>query len=198
MRARELDARHDVRVSHHPIGEDQQALVRALARRSPEATEQVLRLYGPMLRGFLAQALEGTADLDDVLQQTLTDVWRKGPTYDPERGALATWLLVIARSRAIDHLRRRVPEPFDPTDLTEIVDAGAERELDALVERWRVAGLLAALPREEARMLALRFYEELSQAEIATRTGIPLGTVKMRMARGLERLRLAMEQERTS
>ena len=62
---------------------------------------QISGLYGSMLRGFLIDALDDRNDVEDVMQQTLTDAWRRGATYDPERGSLATWLLMIARSRAV-------------------------------------------------------------------------------------------------
>ena len=65
-----------------------------------------------------------------------------------------------------------------------------------MVERYRVASLLAGLHPEEAKILRMRFYEDLSQVEIAARTGIPLGTVKMRMARALERMRDRIGAER--
>ena len=87
--------------------------IRALRRDDPRAVELVSDAYGPLLRGFLAEALDDRDAVQDVLQQTLLEVWRRGHDYDPERASLATWLLVIARSRAIDHLRRRVPEPVD-------------------------------------------------------------------------------------
>ncbi len=125
----------------------------------------------------------------------MIDIWRRGPTYDPERASVTTWLLLIARSRAIDHLRRRVPEPYEPETVATVVDREAQDETAALVERWRVAGLLSALPRQESRLLSLRFYGGLTQAQIAQRTGLPLGTVKMRMVRALERLREAIERE---
>ena len=173
----------------------QRELIAALHRQDPDATERVLRSYGAMLRGFLAEALDDEGAKEDVLQQTLVEVWRRGPDYDPRRASVATWLLMIARSRTIDHLRRRVPEPFDPTAAGDVVDRDTEHTTDALVQRWQIAGLLAALPREESRLLALRFYRGLSQREIAERTGIPLGTVKMRMARALGRLRTMLDDE---
>ena len=120
------------------------------------------------------------------------------PTYDPGRGTLLTWVMTIARSRAIDQLRRRVPEPvggsseasFEPNPEVAV------DEVERLVERYRVAGLLAGLPREERELLRLRFYDDLTQTEIADRTGIPLGTVKMKMVRALGRLRERLEEER--
>ena len=64
-----------------------------------------------------------------------------------------------------------------------------------VIERWRVAHLLKQIPREEAELLRMRFYEDLSQTEIAGRTEIPLGTVKMRMTRALTRLRDLIDEE---
>jgi RNA polymerase sigma-70 factor, ECF subfamily len=157
--------------------------------------ELVSEAYGALLRGFLAEALDDRDAVADVLQQTLLEVWRRGHDYDPKRASLATWLLVIARSRAIDHLRRRVPEPVDADSVAALADRDRPDETGALLERWRMAGMIAALPREEARMLQLRFYDGLTQREIAERTGVPLGTVKMRMVQALERLRLMLDAE---
>ena len=185
-------------VNHPPPSRRGRALILAVQRQQADAIEQVLEVYGGVLRGFLRAALRDPQEVEDVLQQTLADAWRRGPTYDPERSSLATWLVMIARSRVIDHLRRRVPEPHDPGNFVELVDPAAESEIDALTERWRIAGLLAAIPREESHLLALRFYRGLTQREIAERTGLALGTVKTRMTRGLERLRVALEQEEGS
>jgi RNA polymerase sigma-70 factor (ECF subfamily) len=73
----------------------------------------------------------------------------------------------------------------------DVVDS----ETDRLLEQWRMAGLLARLPHEEARLLRLRFYEDLSQSEISEQTGIALGTVKARMVKGLSQLRDLLEAE---
>jgi RNA polymerase sigma-70 factor (ECF subfamily) len=104
-------------------------------------------------------------------------------------------VLTIARSRALDQMRRRVPEPFDPGAVTQALDRDAEDAVDRLLEQWRMAALMSSLPKEESSLLSMRFYDGLSQREIAQRTGIPLGTVKMRMVRALERLRDLIEQD---
>src|ERR1700759_3527787 len=150
---------------------DERRLIRALHRSDPRAVELVSERYGPLLRGFLSETLSDRDAVQDVLQQTLLDVWRRGRDYDPGRASLTTWLLVIARSRAIDHLRRRVPEPVDPDRLPAV--AVGEDETAALLERWRMAGMIAALPHDEAQILRLRFYEGLSQRQIAERIGMP-------------------------
>ena len=150
--------------------------------------------FGRPVLGYLRGALGDPVAAEDVLQQVLLEVWRRGPQYDPERGSLAAWVMTIARSRAIDELRRRRPEPVDPTALDEGALA-EEAEADRLLERWRMAALLGLLPEDEAELLRLRFYDELTQVEIAERTGVALGTVKTRMVRALERLRTLLDEE---
>jgi RNA polymerase sigma-70 factor (ECF subfamily) len=83
------------RISAPPID---RRLVRELRRRDPRAVETIGERYGPLLRGYLAGALGDPSSAEDVLQMTMLDVWRRGPTYDPERASLTTWLLMIARS----------------------------------------------------------------------------------------------------
>ena len=128
------------------------------------------------------------------MQQVFLEVWQRGPDYDPRRGSPLAWVMAIARSRAIDHLRRRIPEPRDPAGAPDERPHG-DFELDELLERWRLAALLGALPAQEADVLRRRFYEGRSQAEIAADTGVPLGTVKSRMVAGLARLREALDRE---
>jgi RNA polymerase sigma-70 factor (ECF subfamily) len=175
---------------------DERRLAQGLRRGDPEALAELHRTYGPLLFGYLRRVLGDTAAAEDVHQEVFLDAWRRGSTYDPERSALGTWLMVIARSRAIDHLRRRVPEPLDPQSpgagVLDAEDPSASPEL--VIERWAMAVLVARLPEEQARILRMRFHEGLSQAEIAERTGIPLGTVKTYMVRGLRRLRELMEE----
>ena len=172
-------------------------LAARLRRGDPDGLAEVHRTYGAMVLGYLRGALRDAGAAEDVHQEVFLEVWRRGPGYDPDRSSLGTWIMLIARSRAIDHLRRRIPEPLDPhaaAGIAEPEDPAASPDL--LVERWAMAVHLARLPGEQARILRMRFHEGLSQREIADRTGIPLGTVKTYMVRGLQRLRELMEEER--
>lgn len=167
-------------------------LAAGLRRGDPQALTGVHEHYGRTVFGYLRHAMPDVATAEDVFQQVMTEVWRRSEQYDAKRASLLTWIMTITRSRAIDELRRRIPEPVDPERLPEV--AGAS-EGDALIERLRVAELLALLRDHERDLLRMRFYEELSQTEIAERTGIPLGTVKTRMVQALERLRELAEAE---
>ncbi len=176
------------------LDDDDARLAAALRRGDEAAAAAVEARYGRILTGFLRDALPDPGTAEEVRQQVLLEVWRRGPTYDPERSSPLTWVLLIARSRAADERRRRRPEPVDPTAVAE-TQGSAGDGFEALLERWRLAALLGRLPEEEAKMLRMRFYEGLSQTEIAARTGIPLGTIKRRMVTGLARLRELIVEE---
>jgi RNA polymerase sigma-70 factor, ECF subfamily len=175
----------------------EQRLAARLAGGEERALKQIEKEYSGLLRGYLQQVLGDRASAEDVLQQVMLEVWQRGKSFDPSRASVSTWVMMIARSRAIDHLRRRVPEPHDPAVTASLVDRVAPQEhiAETLAEQWQMAHLLTQLPREEAQILRMRFHEELSQREIAARTGIPLGTVKTRMVSALARLRVLMERE---
>lgn len=188
---RALGRRRDRR----PGDADEARLAAALAARDPEAITAVSERFGRFLGGFLADALPDRGSAEEVLQQVLVEVWRRGPEYDPSRASLLTWMMTIARSRAIDERRRRRPEPVEPELVAGAVEEPPGTETDELLERWRVAELLTRIPHEEATMLRLRFYEGLAQPEIADRMGMKLGTVKSRMVNALTRLRDLIEEE---
>jgi RNA polymerase sigma-70 factor (ECF subfamily) len=163
----------------------------------PDALTEIYSRFGATVFGFLLRTLRDRQLAEDVQQQVFTEVWRRGPEYDPGRAGLLTWIMTIARSRAIDQLRRRVPEPRDPDVAARTIESGQTRaaETEALAERWRMTHYLGRLPDDERALLRMRFYDELSQSEIAERTGVPLGTVNARMVRGLRRLRELIEAE---
>jgi RNA polymerase sigma-70 factor (ECF subfamily) len=179
------------------VSRAERALADGLRRQDARALRELHETCGRTVLGFLVRTLGDRGAAEDVFQQVFLEVWQRGPSYDPERAAPLTWIMTIARSRAIDHLRRRVPEPRDPAGTIAMLEGKADpgADLDALAEQWRMAALLARLPDEEADLLRRRFYGGASQSEIAEATGTPLGTVKMRMVQGLSRLRDLIDAE---
>ena len=172
-------------------------IVAAMRRRDPRGLHLLYEEYGGTTFGFLVSTLRDHHTAQDVQQQVFLEAWQRSESYDADRAGLLTWLMTIARSRAIDHLRKRIPEPHDPSGAEGLAERhGAEdQRLDDLVNGWQVSHLLQRLPAEESSLLRMRFCDDLSQREIAERTGIPLGTVKMRMAQALERLRAQVDRE---
>jgi RNA polymerase sigma-70 factor (ECF subfamily) len=177
---------------------DERRLAARLRRRDRSVLAELYGTYGRSTFGFLVRVLGDRGAAEDVQQQVFLEAWQRGPGYDPHRASPATWLMTIARSRAIDHLRRRIPEPRDPLTATLLVDAGsgaAPTALDELHDQWWLAAVLGELPEDEAEPLRLRFAHGLTQAEIANALELPLGTVKTRMARALGRLRPVLEEQ---
>lgn len=179
----------------NPPDRQERRLARRLRRGDPDVIADLYAQYGSASYGVLLRTLRDRDDADDVQQQVYAEVWRRAQQYDPERAGLLTWILTIARSRAIDHLRRRVPEPVSSDELVRLAgDGDTVPETELAVDRWRAAELLAVLPDHERELLRLRFYEELSQTEIAARLDLPLGTVKARMVRALRKLRAHIDE----
>ncbi|UGS35426.1 RNA polymerase sigma factor [Capillimicrobium parvum] len=176
---------------------EEHRIAERLRSGDPDALRDAYDRYGRATFGLLLRVLGDRALAEDVQQQVFLEVWQRAGSYDPARSGLLTWIMMIARSRAVDQLRRRIPEPRDPTGETGVLgaEASVEAEVDALAERWYVAALLRRLPEPEADVLRQRFYGGLSQSEIAERGGIALGTVKSRMVSGLRRLRAMLDEE---
>lgn len=175
---------------------EERRLAKGLRRRDPAALEELHALCARATFGLLLRMLRDRAEAEDVFQVVFLQAWEQGDRYDPRRASPLTWVLNIARSRAIDQLRRRIPEPREPAGAIAMLDReGGDAGTDDLLEQWRMAALLERLPTEEAGILRARFHQGLSQSEIAERSGIPLGTVKMRMVQGLDRLRGLIEAE---
>jgi RNA polymerase sigma-70 factor (ECF subfamily) len=171
-----------------------------LRRRDPDAVRALYAEYGPGALALLHNAIRDRGAVEDVYQQVLLEAWQRGRSFDPARASLRTWLATIARSRAIDHLRRRVPEPCDPSgtyaDARQLSTASSE-PVAQLVDRVTLEQLMERLTPEEAEVVRLRWHVGLSQRQISAHTGVPLGTVKSRTASALRRLRVMLEEERT-
>lgn len=167
-----------------------------LRRGDPEAVRALYVEYGPPTLAALSATLGDRNAAEDVFQQVLLEAWLRCASFDPGRASLRTWLATIARSRAIDHLRRRVPEPHDP-QMPVGDDRAAGEPLAAVDDRMLVDDLLRRLARlapAEAEVVRLHFRVGLTQRQIVAHTGMPLGTVKSRLASALRRLRVMLEE----
>ncbi len=164
-------------------------LLRLVAGGDEDAMRTLHAEYGSVMFGVIRRFVQDRSTAEDVFQQVMLEVWQRAESYDERRGPARTWLLTLARSRAIDELRRRRPAPMDPQSLPDVAIEGGE---DDLIAEWEMAHSLDQLPHEERRLLEMRFRLDMTQSEISEHTGMPLGTIKTRMNRGLNRLREMM------
>jgi RNA polymerase sigma-70 factor (ECF subfamily) len=147
----------------------------------------------------LAHRICGTGPAaEDACQDAFLAVWRSASRYDARMGSVRSWLLTVVHHRAIDRVRattRHRAGIAGGQDAAEQVPARDDTELRALerLDGERVRGLVAGLPEEQRRAISLSFYAGYSYSEVAGILGVPLGTVKSRMRRGLEGLRRGLE-----
>jgi len=164
-------------------------LVRELTCGSEDALRELLRRYERPLAGFLYRHTGGR-DVEDLYQETWARVVRQASRFDVER-RFSTWLFQIALNLCRDWHRRRPPEPADPAGLDAEAGPGAERAEAAL----DAAALLALLPEPQREVVTLRYYEDLTEAEVAEVVGCPRGTVKSRLHAALARMAAAVRRE---
>jgi RNA polymerase sigma-70 factor (ECF subfamily) len=160
-----------------------------LAQRDPRGLEEVYELTARACFSVVLGIVRDRGHAEDVQQTVYAEVWRRAGQFDAARGSLLTWVLTIGRSRALDHLRRRTEQPMEGDALAALGGGLEERAYDELFERALVSEALGRIPEQERQLLQMRFWDGLSQSEIAEVTGQPLGTVKSRMTSGLRNLR---------
>jgi RNA polymerase sigma-70 factor (ECF subfamily) len=162
-------------------------LIRRMSGGDRDALAAFYDAYAPLAFGVLRRMLS-PEDASEALQDVFWELWRRAAEYDPGRGTPEAWVTIRARSRGIDRLRslRRRDEMLVPGDVLGEAPANP----DAVTERRdTVRGILGALPAAQREVIELAYFHGLTQTEIATRLGQPLGTVKTRMRLGMERLR---------
>jgi RNA polymerase sigma-70 factor, ECF subfamily len=180
-----------------------QRLMRSFAARDAGAAEVLYRKFAGRIYGLGLVMLGNDAAAQDLVQDTFVKLWRSAERYDRTRGKLETWVLLMARSLAIDAIRRRVLEArtLDHVDRPAEADQGPGPEDRAatldLTDRARHA--MSSLPPEQRAALELAYLGGKTSTEISDLEGIPIGTAKTRIRAALLRLRelLAADIEST-
>lgn len=178
-----------------PLGDlppdvDERGVAEAFRRGDDAALRAAYDRWGALVYSFCRRTLVDPLAAEDAAQETFVAAWRSRERFDPERGSLPGWLMGIARYKALDNQRRlaRAPRPVGDQQVASADDA-VPGELDRLSDRLLLADALERLPERARVMIELAFFEDLTHAQIAERCGVPLGTVKSDIRRGLERLR---------
>lgn len=173
--------------------DEDHACLLALARGDQKALAQLYDRYGGLLMAVGVRILADRREVEDLLHDVFMEVWRQAKTYNPARGSVRAWLALRMRSRALDRVRAAGRSKVVLSDAPEAPDWPAEGSDPAeRVDGRTVRAALAELPDEQRAVLELGYFGGLSSSEIAAELGIPIGTVKSRVARGLAQLRVGL------
>ena len=174
-------------------------LVRAVAEGSAEALGTLYDRHAGTVYGLAKRILTRQEDAEEVVQDVFAQVWRDAPRYDPSRASVAGWIMVLARTRAIDRLRARRARPdqqdgIEPGQAPPLVAAGQDPEHAVISKEAssKVRAALDALPDSLRTLVELAYFQGLTHSEIAGQTGVPLGTVKTRLRTAVASLRLVL------
>jgi RNA polymerase sigma-70 factor, ECF subfamily len=170
-----------------------QRLMRSFAARDAGAADVLYQRFAGRIYGLGLVMLGNEAAAQDLVQDTFVKLWRNADRYDRSRGKLETWVLLMARSLAIDAIRRRVLEARTlesaerPTDVDQGLGPDEHAVTVDLTDRARRA--MSSLPAEQRAALELAYLGGKTSAEISDLEGIPVGTAKTRIRAALLRLR---------
>jgi RNA polymerase sigma-70 factor (ECF subfamily) len=165
------------------------ALVAAMASGDRAALSVLYERHSGIMLGLAMRIVRSRLEAEDLLHDVFLEAWRSAKDFDPKRGRVRTWLAIRMRSRALDLQKSaRVSRNAGDAGLDLLVD---DRD-GASPDHARVRAVLAELGADQRKVLELAYFEGLSCTEIAARISVPVGTVKSRIAAGLDRLRSGM------
>ena len=170
-------------------------LVSAIAGGSAEALARLYDRHAATVFGLARRVVSLVEDAEEVVQDVFSQIWRDAARYEAGRATVAGWIVMLTRARAIDRLRSRKARPdlggTDPDTAPPLVSADRNPEQVTLTAEdvRNVRGALTALPDAQRSLVELAYYEGMTHAEIAERTGVPLGTVKTRIRTAMTTLK---------
>lgn len=180
---------------------DDTFLLGRVAARDEEAFAELFRRHATVVLGFLTRMAGSRGVAEEILQEVFLQVWREADRFRPTLATPRGWLLMLARSRALDRIRsqdarrRREQASFDSSGLASIEPPVGTRRLEAVEDGDRLRSALDSLPPEQRTAIEMAFFEGLNQRQIADRQAAPLGTVKSRVLLGMRKLREALQAD---
>jgi RNA polymerase sigma-70 factor (ECF subfamily) len=179
-----------------PVPDDDE-LMRCARDGDVAAFAQIYDRHAPIALAVAQRMLPAASEAQDLLHDVFIEAWQHVREYDPSRGSVRTWLLVRLRSRALDRLHKRAREAQAQRGTREARDDDANVDPRSLHPERKLAvqQALSALHDSVRGTLELTYFEGLTAHEIAQRMGVPEGTVRSRLARGLEALARVFAEE---
>jgi RNA polymerase sigma-70 factor (ECF subfamily) len=181
-----------------------ESLMQSIVERQANAMASLYERYGKTLKKVIYQVLQDEAEADDVLQESILQVWREATSYSSALGKPLGWLVTIARRRAIDRVRRRAAysrakdrfETYVETEPRSWLQSCTHEDNAGSDIRHFLEREMSRLPAFQSEALKLSFFNGLSHREIAAHTQTPLGTVKTRLELGLRKLSSSVRAQR--
>jgi RNA polymerase sigma factor (sigma-70 family) len=173
---------------------DDESLIADIASGDAVALAALLRRFQARVYGLALSVVGDSGLAEEVAQDAFMRAWRYAGKYDPRRGRVATWLLTITRNLAVDAIRLRRDHPVDPERMVALMTQVSQPPVTQVgqspaEDTEQFKAVLLALPPDQARPVVLSVFYGFTAKEIANQEGIPLGTAKTRIRRGLARLR---------
>jgi RNA polymerase sigma-70 factor (ECF subfamily) len=176
-------------------------LLRRMAAGDEQALGALYDRWSGLVHSVVLRVVGDADDAEELVEETFWQAWRQAGRYDASRGGISGWLVVIARSRALDRVRLRGWQRAAATESTDAEGAAQQAEVDvrgpldaAEMDETRriVRAAMERLPAEQRETVEMAYFRGMSQTEIAAATGQPLGTVKTRARLALQKLREAL------
>jgi RNA polymerase sigma-70 factor (ECF subfamily) len=163
--------------------------------RDRQAFAQLFEHFGPRLKGFMMRKGANAELAEDLVQDAMIAVWNKAGMFSPGKGSVTTWVYTIARNLRIDRLRREGSRYF--TDIDDYEEASDDPASDDIVigrqQDAAVTEALQVLPDDQRQVIVMAFMDDMTQAEIADKLDVPLGTVKSRMRLAYRKMASVLE-----
>jgi RNA polymerase sigma-70 factor (ECF subfamily) len=170
-------------------------LLLATGRQDQQAFERLYRLTSGKLFGICKRMLVQPSDAEDVLQEVYLTVWSKAAQFDAQRGNPITWLSAIARNKCLDRLRLSgIDRHTDPVDLDHLPEPEARDPVEAASDQKLLDNCLSNLRNQHRTVIRTAFFDGSTYDDLATRTGVPIGTMKSWIRRGLISLKACLEK----
>src|SRR3954469_25404935 len=170
--------------------------MRRISGRDGSAFARLFEIHSPLTLGLIDRILGRRSEAEEVLQEVFLQIWMQADRYDGARSTPRGWILMLARSRALDRLRRRESarrrEEIVGEEGGEMVSPLGTERLESLEVKRQVSSALGALSPDQRRCIELASFEGRTHTQIAERLEAPLGTVKSRILLGMNKLRQAL------
>jgi RNA polymerase sigma-70 factor (ECF subfamily) len=168
-----------------------EGILHAVAQGMERAMQQCITQYSGLVWSIASRYVKNHTCVEDVVQETFTDLWKSANRYDPAVASESTFIGMLARRRAIDFARKQSRQPqFEPLlDAEFLPHSSTEPTPFIRGESADITAAIQELPEETRHIFSLHFDEGMTHPEISEKTGLPLGTIKTRLRRGLIEVR---------